>query len=177
MVGALGLQSSDFLMSQLHHETLPRFVAWLLVGLAFTFSYGRKRSHINPHEPRHGKDVVLPLAETQKSAAIKTAALVGAAYRYRQLFKSSVFMRCLGYGWLIVGLCCIAGPRCSGFGGDPGGSDVVVSQCLGEDWCRVLECKVSYCGGSAAWGRDAEFVQETAKGDWMKGLFGTLSRE
>ncbi|NKG22021.1 hypothetical protein [Paeniglutamicibacter terrestris] len=76
VVAAFGLQPSDFLMLQLHREPLLRFVASLVASLAIAFSCGRKCSLINPHNPRHNNDVVLPHTESQKPAAIKTAVYV-----------------------------------------------------------------------------------------------------
>jgi APA family basic amino acid/polyamine antiporter len=59
LVPAFGILSSGFLMTQLPFATWMRFVAWLIIGLAIYFFYGRKHSLMNPNSPRHEKAVVM----------------------------------------------------------------------------------------------------------------------
>jgi APA family basic amino acid/polyamine antiporter len=47
VVPAFGVIASAFLMLQLHWETWVRFGAWLVVGLAIYFFYGRRHSALN----------------------------------------------------------------------------------------------------------------------------------
>jgi APA family basic amino acid/polyamine antiporter len=55
LVPAFGVLASAFLMFQLHWETWLRFGAWLVIGLAIYFFYGRRHSLMNPNSPRHAQ--------------------------------------------------------------------------------------------------------------------------